>query len=261
MLAPRPGPPAPRPEPGALALGASRLPPLAAEEGLDRGRTTFGRAARRSRSGPGTRVGKALDRTCGRCSDSRLNGTSTGMPRSAARSSRSLSHPRCAGSFQGAIAPSRIDFDGSGTIRSRSRSTTWPSPSQRGQAPRGLCVAEEVRLGLEMVGPALAAPPAADERASCRSPGSTGTAQPRPRPSRSSRAAARGSPCRGPGGRRSRRPCRVSFSGGASAEPVGRQVDQPAADASPGRGRLRAATGRGRPGRSRARISTGKAIS
>ena len=42
------------------------------------------------------------------------------------------------GSYQGTIAPSRSDFDGSGTIRPRSRSMIRPEPSHVGQAPSGL---------------------------------------------------------------------------------------------------------------------------
>ena len=110
------------------------------------------------------------------------------------------------GVVQGAIAPRGSSSRGparSGPGRGRS---SGRSPRRSGR-PRAGCCTGTGWLGLEVVGPAPAAAPAADERPGLAARRGSGTGPaPWRTPSRSSRAAARAAPCRGPGGRRSRRP-------------------------------------------------------
>ena len=118
-----------------VAVGTGPVAPPSAEEDLDRNSP----ALRSSRGGIPHARKAASGRpsiTISTCSGvSWPNGTLTGTPSLVDRRSRSSSRPRWAGVDQGAIAPSRIDRDGSGTIRSRSSSMAQPNPSQPGRHP------------------------------------------------------------------------------------------------------------------------------
>ena len=135
------------------------------------------------------------------------NGTSTGMPSAGGRGAA------VPGAGSGRPESTRVRSPRRGsTAKGPGRSARGPArcpsriPRRRGQAPSGLLNRNRFDLGLEMIGPALAASPAANEGPRCRTRRATGIGPVRPRmPSRSNRACAGVSPCRGPDGPRSHR--------------------------------------------------------
>ena len=157
--------------------------------------------------------------------------------------------PRYAGVVQGAIAPSRSVFDGSGTIRAEVEVDHPAEPLAGRAGPERAVVAEQPRVGLGVVAPAAAASPALVEGQVAASSTST-----RHRPSplanavsiESSRRPAASEP-------RTRRSTTTSTAAlgrhraaGPSSEP-----DDLAADADPGEPVLAERVGQRRRGRTR----------
>ena len=185
--------------------GAVLEPPEAAHEQTGSEAGACGpRARERSPSGPtkprsgtpsmSSSTWPALSSRTGRRPGCRARGRPRAIHRGSCdkpESTRAQSHP------SGSIG------DGSGTIRLRSSSIVRPVPSQTGQAPERAVVAEEIRLRLDVVGPASAASPAAN--VTCATLPSAIT---RHRPSPSSKAVSiesarrSGRRCREPGDRR-----------------------------------------------------------
>ena len=135
---------------------------------------------------------------------------------------------------------------------------TRPNPSQRGQAPERAVVAEQVAARARVVGPArLHRQPRTKVQAShCHRRSAGNGPGPWRRPSRSSRAAARARPCRGPGGRRSHRR-RASLRPCRAARPSVVRRSTSSLDPRPGSSRLRASDRAERRGRYSGRTSSG----